>query len=64
MRRLEHLIKITRRETENERTNVTDGISDDDFVRYFKEGNERIREKIINSHANIFLQETFQKILR
>lgn len=56
MKRIEHLIKAARRNTENEQEGITDGIDQHDFVRYAHEANQLVRSKLIQAHSHKFIE--------
>lgn len=62
MKRIEHLIAMARRNTENEVTGVTDGIVAEDFVRYCNEANKLVRSKLVQSHSQKFVTVTTQAV--
>lgn len=63
MRRVEQLITQVRRATENERlpgvTGSADGISDEEFIQYLNDAQERIQSLIIKTHERVFVKEAF-----
>lgn len=57
MRRIEHLILQTRRQTENEQTGVTDGIKDFEFIQYFNDGQDDLYRAILSGHTEFFRED-------
>lgn len=64
MRRVEQLIRQVRRQTENQLASGTsagsnDGISDEEFIQYLNDAQERIYTMIVKTHEKAFIKEDF-----
>ncbi len=59
MRRIEHLISLSRSATENEVVGTQSGINSDEFVRFLNDGKERIESLIAKTNNTAFTVETF-----
>lgn len=58
MRRLEHLIEDSRRETENDEFTDDTGIPDVEFIRWSNDAQHRIQAKIAQQNDRVFMKET------
>lgn len=57
MRRIELLTSQARRATDNTEYSENTGISDEEFIQYFNDGQERIQSLILQAHSEVFLKE-------
>lgn len=57
-RRVDRLISHIRKASENETTNSTTDIDDNEIIQYLNEGQHRIQSKIIAQHPRVFIAET------
>lgn len=59
MRRVEHLIRQIRRETENVQTGISDGITDEEFLQYLNDAQRDLYHGIIAVHSRAFTKTAF-----
>ena len=57
-RRVDRLITHIRKASENETTNSTTDIDDNEIIQYLNEAQHRIQSKIIAQHPRVFIAET------
>lgn len=60
MKRVEQLITRIRRETENEEFGDSHGVSDNEFIDYLNDAQDRIYAEVIKTHPKFFLTETVE----
>jgi hypothetical protein len=54
MRRIEHLIKQARRQSENEVASASEGLSDEEFLQWANDAQDRIYGEILKKHRKMF----------
>lgn len=64
MRRVEQLIQQVRLQTENQRSGVTDGISDEEFIQFLNDGQENLLGSILQTNARAFSKVAFIDLVR
>lgn len=64
MRRVEHLITQVRRQTENVRKGITDGITDEEFVQYLNDGQRDLYRSVMAVHSRAFTKVAFVDTVR
>jgi hypothetical protein len=64
MRRTEQLLTQIRRQTENQRAGVTDGISDEEFIQYLNDGQDDLLSSILAVNARAFSKIALKDLVR
>ena len=64
MRRVDYLIEQVRRETENEDVTATTGISDEEFIQYLNDGQDRIQALIQVQFPDVFQDDSTVDAIR
>jgi len=57
MRRIDRLIKQIRRQTENQDVGLNFGITEDEFIQYLNDAQERLQSLIVANHQSVFVAE-------
>lgn len=57
MRRIDKLIKQIRRQTENEDVGLNYGITEEEFIQYLNDAQERLQSLITTAHKSVFIAE-------
>lgn len=63
MRNIYQLIKLCRKQTENEEYSSVQGISDEEFIEYLNDAQSNLQANIVNQHPKVFTDEAIINVV-